>query len=288
MLKKKNNRKNRRMIYNIEIIMKNKTFLLIFLIFLIAVITYQNINKSNNKEMLIEPENILGDTSSTINSDIDKYYNSIKKKHKLKVSITTETLSNFKSIYNKNNMISNISNGYNSIQTKTNGLFKTSGVISANCNKCIGNTCNICTYDQKYYKYNVVSLQNTSGKDFKSNADDVKERVENLILLHYMTGDEKYLTAIKLEILSASQWNNNWIPSTFISISPISYAVSLGYDYTFNYLTNSEKCIIENRLLWALILSIGKDFSNSVSSKSNYNTVTNSSLGEKLYFKKTL
>lgn len=141
--------------------------------------------------------------------------------------------------------------------------------------------------DNTYYE--TVKSQVSENSAILDNSRYAKERIEKLILLYSVSNDEKYLKALKIELLDdvSDNWDSEWNASSsnFIATAEIAYTASLAYDFlcnstnidTNNKLSLEEKIIIENRLLETLVL-YGKSTSTSTKSNGNFNQVINSSM----------
>lgn len=131
-----------------------------------------------------------------------------------------------------------------------------------------------------YYKYTMAALDLDTTTSLSNKARSVKGRVEQLILVYQVTKEAKYLAALKKEIVEAAKWSNNWQSSQYIDTVEIAYAVSLGYDYAYNALTVSQRYLIENRLLTAVLMYGTDHYSNALNrTYGNFNQVGHSGAG---------
>ena len=244
-------------------------------------------------------------TQTKISNDIDRYYSETRNKHQMKITYTYEKLAekenlilkykNSLDVWEKSNNISNVYSsakkkvgngsgvaniltGYIKMKQTIDALFKPA--TKENGTLSVTEKIN----DKVVTTYYIYELSATSTKDYKTQflkkSRAVKERVEKLILLYQVTNDKKYLAALKKEVVEAARWENYWQSNQYIDTAEIAYAVSLGYDYAYNALTPAQRCVIENRLLEAVLLYGTKYSSDSLNnSKGNYNQVGHSGAG---------
>ncbi len=252
---------------------------------------------------------LSSDNQTKIYNAVNQYYNSIAgKKHTMTVSLTQEefaerinqlktrsaelieqeSASNINDVYeyfkgpdpeNPDLASAAIYASYIKIKWETDKLFtevptKPEGNLTVKYGTSENNY-------EKYFIYEMCQEPENDGqyKAYTSLARAVKIKVERLILLYSVSGDNKYLAALKAEIVAAAKWKNNWQSSQYIDTAEIAYAVSLGYDFAYNSLTTTQRCVIENRLLFSVLLygtgnSVGIQKLNG-----NFNQVGHSGLG---------
>ena len=291
--------------------MKNSLKILIISLFIFFIIFMFIITRGSFSASHVQVSVSLRDQ---IKHDIDDYYTSIKN-HKMKVSLTEEeinskvnmikqifrqyddadkpssvkaktvneleqitnmgTISGYlKQVFTDGGSERNILLGYIYMKRTTDSLFK-EGTQNDNNISVTDDNNNIL-----YYNFELVKEPpDDFNTQYIDSSRDVKEHVENLIFLYSVTGDRKYLEAIKLEILSAVNWANDWQARYIIDLAEISYAVSLGYDFVYDELTKDERCQIENKLLTSVLLYCIGRYSNNLYDGGNFNQVGNSGIG---------
>ena len=244
-------------------------------------------------------------TFNQISNDVERYYNSLPSTHSMKVSTTKEEINaavNLIKQYQQyvdeleNYDHGDISPVYNALKAhitdgsaKVNiisGYIKRKWEMDALFEETTEGNGNLdVKYDNNVTKHFVYAICDAPEEErydisFSSMARDVKERVEKLILVYQVTKDSKYLAALKLEIVTAAKWKNNWQSSQYIDTAEIAYAVSLGYDFAYGALTTSQRAVIENRLLLAVLLYGTKHDSEGIKKlNGNFNQVGHSGLG---------
>ena len=241
-----------------------------------------------------------------ISTAIDNYFNSIKNStHQMTVSVTHEEFYNrireiksYKSVMDGQANVENINQAYTNLQN-IYGTGSAKATMVASYIKIKRETDDLfqllnsqsdsnlkVKYDGQteytYFKYDITEAPpaNNYSTSFLSLARATKTRIERLILVYAVENDAKYLAALKKEILTAAQWENNWQSSQYIDAAEIAYAVSLGYDYAYNLLSADQRCIIENRLLLAVLLYGTTNCSAAIKkSTGNFNEVGHSGVG---------
>ena len=112
-------------------------------------------------------------------------------------------------------------------------------------------------------------------------ARDVKERIENLCVSYYVTGEEKYKERLwqELEALCAFP---DWNPGNGLSIAEMTYAVTIGYDWMYDEWTAEQRNIIETAIHDKALSVIYEAYTSEradygwVKNTNNWNSVINS------------
>lgn len=113
---------------------------------------------------------------------------------------------------------------------------------------------------------------------------DVLDRIQTLAFVYKITGDKKYAEAalLELETISSDEKFPSWHPEHFLDTAEMTAAAAIGYDWLYNYLTDSQKSLIRNALLNkglkpALEFSMVKN--SSMAGATNWNSVCNGGIG---------
>lgn len=252
-----------------------------------------------------------------ISEDVDRYYNSVKNNHQFNVVYTSEQLDNkgqyIKDLINyyQGKLGSNLeqlgsaaavwkklSDKNNKNGIEVDGSAKPSIVagyigMKLEVDKKIKEVAtegesNISAKDKngvrRYYEYTQCAApeydeSNRYSKTFLNQSRAVKKRVEQLILVYRVTDEAKYLAALRKEITDVAKWGNYWKSNQYIDTAEVAYAVSLGYSYLYGALTPAQRCVIENRLLYAVLLYGLDAFSSMNTTFGNFNQVGHSGAG---------
>ena len=78
---------------------------------------------------------------------------------------------------------------------------------------------------------------------------EIMGRVMYLSYMYRMTGEEKYAQRAELELLAAAGHYEDWRPSHFLTTSEMTLAFAIGYDWLYDYLSESSKNIIVNEII---------------------------------------
>lgn len=98
-----------------------------------------------------------------------------------------------------------------------------------------------------------------------------------------MTGDKRYAERAKKELLNVATFKS-WNPSHFLDVAEMTMAVSIGYDWLFDYLDNNTKKILEDAILKkGLYESLPEKASDPenysfLKKKNNWNSVCNTAM----------
>jgi hypothetical protein len=90
------------------------------------------------------------------------------------------------------------------------------------------------------YKKNGKRLLDVSRESFR--------RIFFLSYSYRLTGDEKYAKRAEKEMLTVCSFSD-WNPSHFLDVAEMTMGVSIGYDWTYNYLSESSRKKISDAIL---------------------------------------
>ncbi len=255
---------------------KNITKVSIVLFLILFVLFLSNNSKNNISNSVKSQESI----PKEISKDIENYYKNTKKNdHELKVSITKEMLRESRNTIFGLNSVENAVSGYNDAKKSIDALFKLGTKKKSNLSVTIKDKNDKPQVTYYNYELSEEPEEVNYNTSFLTPARNVKTRIENLILVYNATKDAKYLAALKKELVAAANWKNLWQSSQYIDTAEMGYAVSLGYDYAYEALSPSQRCVIENRLLEALLLYGTKNSSKALGKNGNFKQVGNSGAG---------
>ena len=103
---------------------------------------------------------------------------------------------------------------------------------------------------------------------------EIMGRVMYLSYMYRMTGEEKYAQRAERELLAAAAHYDEWRPDHFLTTSEMTLAFAIGYDWLYDYLSESSKETIVNEIktkgLDLAETSYGNKYKSSVG---NWNSV---------------
>lgn len=106
---------------------------------------------------------------------------------------------------------------------------------------------------------------------------EIMGRVMYLSYMYRMTGEEKYAQRAERELLAAAAHYDEWRPDHFLTTSEMTLAFAIGYDWLYDYLSESSKETIVNEIktkgLDLAETSYGNKYKSSVG---NWNSVCSS------------
>ncbi len=108
-----------------------------------------------------------------------------------------------------------------------------------------------------------------------------REVINRMIILGYawqITGDEKYAERAKAEIEKVCSYDD-WCTSHFLATAEMALAVSVGYDWLYDYLDNDTKKLMEEKVWEYAIYSALNDNHWFTWSKNNWNSICYSGIG---------
>ena len=107
-----------------------------------------------------------------------------------------------------------------------------------------------------------------------------REALKRIFFLSYsyrMTGDERYLKRADDEILAVSRFSD-WNPSHFLDVAEMTMAVSIGYDWLFEDLSERARIEAKSAILLKGIEESKKDGMWWLTSENNWNQVCNAGM----------
>lgn len=111
--------------------------------------------------------------------------------------------------------------------------------------------------------------------------DKSREALRRIYFLGYsyrMTGEKKYFNRAEAELLKVSQFSD-WNPSHFLDVAEMTLAVSIGYDWLYNELSETSKSIIKEAILKKGIEpSYDSQFNGFLTASNNWNQVCNAGM----------
>ena len=148
------------------------------------------------------------------------------------------------------------------------------------------------TYTEKLMKYvlsNADALVDTSiypPMDYVLDEEDSilpisREVICRMVILGYawqITGEEKYAERAKTEIEKVCSYDD-WCTSHFLATAEMALAVSIGYDWLYDYLDEDTKALMEEKVWEYAIYSALNDNHWFTWSKNNWNSICYSGIG---------
>ncbi len=108
-----------------------------------------------------------------------------------------------------------------------------------------------------------------------------REVINRMIILGYawqITGDEKYAQRAKAELEKVCSYED-WCTSHFLATAEMAFAVSIGYDWFFDYLTEDFKNLLAEKT-WSYAINSALDDNHWFTwSKNNWNSICYSGIG---------
>ena len=108
-----------------------------------------------------------------------------------------------------------------------------------------------------------------------------REVINRMVILGYawqVTGDKNYAERAKIELEKVCSYND-WCTSHFLASAEMALAVSIGYDWFFDYLDDDTKNLIEEKVWNYAIYSALNDNHWFTWSKNNWNSICYSGIG---------
>jgi len=87
------------------------------------------------------------------------------------------------------------------------------------------------------------------GKRLLNVSREALRRIFFLSYAHRITNEQKYLKRAEQELLSVSHFEN-WNPSHFLDVAEMTMAVSIGYDWLYNNLSETSRKTIKDAILF--------------------------------------
>jgi hypothetical protein len=111
-----------------------------------------------------------------------------------------------------------------------------------------------------------------------------RETISRMVILGYawqVTGEKKYAARAWKELEKVCSFND-WCPSHFLAAAEMALAVSIGYDWFYDYLTQSQKDLLaEKTYEYAIKPALSKNYLKNwfTWSKNNWNSICYSGVG---------
>lgn len=111
-----------------------------------------------------------------------------------------------------------------------------------------------------------------------------RECINRVIILGFaynVTGEEKYAARAKEEILNVCSYED-WCPSHFLATAEMALAVSIFYDWFYDYLTEDERVLLRDTTWeYAITPALSKNYLKNwfTWSKNNWNSICYSGIG---------
>ena len=111
-----------------------------------------------------------------------------------------------------------------------------------------------------------------------------RETINRIVILGYawqITGDEKYAVRAWKELENVCSYDD-WCTSHFLATAEMALAVSVGYDWFFDYLTDTQKDLLAEKVYqYALKPALSKNYLKNwfTWSKNNWNSICYSGVG---------
>ena len=108
-----------------------------------------------------------------------------------------------------------------------------------------------------------------------------REVINRMVILGYawqITGDEKYADRAWAELENVCSYND-WCTSHFLATAEMALAVSIGYDWFFDYLNDGQKALLTEKVWEYAIESALNDNHWFTWSKNNWNSICYSGIG---------
>lgn len=116
------------------------------------------------------------------------------------------------------------------------------------------------------------------GRRLLDTSREVLRRLFYLSYAYRMTGKEKYASRAREEMLSAASFPE-WHPSHFLDVAEMTLGVAIGYDWLYDYLSESDRRLIGEALVTkGMEPSFIKKYSWFYDSSNNWNQVCNAGM----------
>ena len=116
------------------------------------------------------------------------------------------------------------------------------------------------------------------GKRLLDKSRECFKRVFYLSYSYNVTRDPKYMERAEKELLKVSNFTD-WNPSHFLDVAEMTMAVSIGYDWLFNHLSDNSRSIIREAILKkGLEPSMNPKFNSWLKATHNWNQVCNAGM----------
>lgn len=116
------------------------------------------------------------------------------------------------------------------------------------------------------------------GKRLLTVTRECLTRVFYLSYSYRITGDEKYAKRAENEMLAVCEFAD-WNPTHFLDVAEMTMGVSIGYDWTYNYLSQTSRDIISTAIINNGIKpSMDSKYNGWLKGKNNWNQVCNAGI----------
>lgn len=116
------------------------------------------------------------------------------------------------------------------------------------------------------------------GKRLLATSRECLKRVFYLSYSYKITGNEKYAQRAENEMLAVSSFTD-WNPTHFLDVAEMTMAVSIGYDWTYEYLSPLSRDIIRKAILnHGILPSMDSRYNSWLTGKNNWNQVCNAGI----------
>lgn len=136
----------------------------------------------------------------------------------------------------------------------------------------------------KMLKEPPVKYELSDGVRLLSISREVLSRIQTLAFVYKITGNEKYAHRawIDLETISNNKKFPSWHPEHFLDTAEMTNAAAIGYDWLYDYLTDSQKSIIRNAILTKGLepaVELSNKENSPMKADTNWNSVCNGGIG---------
>lgn len=109
-------------------------------------------------------------------------------------------------------------------------------------------------------------------------------RIQTLAFVYQISGQKKYADRawFELEAISNDEKFPDWHPVQFLDTAEMTNAAAIGYDWLYNYLTDSQKLLIRNAILTKGLkpaMEFSKKENSPMNGNTNWNSVCNGGIG---------
>lgn len=123
-----------------------------------------------------------------------------------------------------------------------------------------------------------VEIYLVKGKRLLDVSREVLRRVFYLSYSYRMTGEDKFARRAEKELLQVASFSD-WNPAHFLDVAEMTLAVSIGYDWLYNFLSDESKKKISIAVFEKGIKpSLLKDYNSFLTNDNNWNQVCNSGI----------
>lgn len=106
-----------------------------------------------------------------------------------------------------------------------------------------------------------TSSPGSGGTSIFNAASSIKYKIGSLGIVYKMTGEKKYAERAVKELLNACEFPD-WHPKAFLGTAEMICAVSIGYDWFYDYMTEEQRSIVKKALYDKGFMQAMDDFNN--------------------------